>query len=108
MLERSPWVSQGVRRVPSFRNFELPQLSFTRFPNNLGRSWSLNGSYQGTIRERRENDDIEQQELRALSDCQETDETNVKSEPDQSDEAEDPNLVSYSATAQQSLLLLAD
>ncbi|KAH7397700.1 major facilitator superfamily domain-containing protein [Cadophora sp. MPI-SDFR-AT-0126] len=94
MLERSSSSSHGIRRLPSFRNFEIPQLPFQRFPSNFGRTWSLAGSYRGTVREQRSDDDLERQELERLTDVNENDGPDIKPE---SDETVDPNLVTWSS-----------
>lgn len=92
MLERSSSSSHGIRRLPSFRNFEIPQLQFQRFPSNFGRTWSLTGSYRGMVREQRSDDDLERQECERLTEVNEHDEPDIKPEPD---ETVDPNLVRY-------------
>jgi len=94
MLERSSSSSHGIRRLPSFRNFEIPQLQFQRFPSNFGRTWSLTGSYRGMVREQRSDDDLERQECERLTEVNEHDEPDIKPEPD---ETVDPNLVTWSS-----------
>ncbi|KAG4431181.1 hypothetical protein IFR05_013344, partial [Cadophora sp. M221] len=97
MLERSSSSSHGIRRLPSFRNFEIPQLSFQRLPSNFGRTWSLNGSYRGAVREQRSDDDLERQEFNRLTEVNENDEPDIKPEPDECLENGDPNLVTWSS-----------
>ncbi|PVH80244.1 MFS general substrate transporter [Cadophora sp. DSE1049] len=94
MLERSSSSSHGIRRLPSFRNFEIPQLPFQRFPSSFGGTWSLTGSYRGIVREQRSDDDLERQEFERLTEVNENDEPDIKPEPD---ETVDPNLVTWSS-----------
>lgn len=73
----------SIQRLPSFRNFELPRLSFPRFAS----SKTLNNAYRGELKD----GDLERQELQPLSPHQEE---GLKWEQEYNQEAEeDPNLV---------------
>ncbi|KAK0103601.1 hypothetical protein ONS95_005613 [Cadophora gregata] len=94
MLEQSASSPYGIRRLPSFRNFEIPQLPFQHLPSNFGRTWSLTGSYRGIVREQRSEGDLERQEFERLTEVNEIDEPDIKPEPD---ETVDPSLVTWSS-----------
>lgn len=75
--ERETSSTLSIQRLPSFRNFELPNLNFQR----LASSRTLNRVYK-------ESDDMERQELKS------SDEEGLKWEQDyNAAAAEDPNLV---------------
>lgn len=72
----------SLQRLPSFRNFELPNMSFPNFAS----SKTLNKAYRGS-------DDMERQELKKV------DEESLKWEQQYNEEAEeDPNLVCITQT----------
>ena len=84
--EVQPSSPTTVRRLPSFRNFELPTPSFTRFAS----SRTLRNGLPGDGKRIEGDDDLERQELQPLTPHREE----VKWEQDYIQAAdEDPNLV---------------
>lgn len=61
----------------------------------MGTTRSLNGSYRGIVREQRSDDDLERQKFERLTNVNENNEPDIKPEPDESPEGEDPNLVCH-------------
>ncbi|KAH8599979.1 polyamine transporter 1 [Bisporella sp. PMI_857] len=92
VIVRDTSSTHSISRLPSFRQFELPPLSFTRFPSHR----TLNPHYRMCVNEKI-TDDLERQEFQKLVTSYEED--GSASDPEQAqcqDSESDPNLVTWS------------
>lgn len=90
--------TENIGRFPSFRNFELPQINFSHFPDSCNAGKALNESRQTFMKEEKPSDyDSERQSSERLTPNDDDGWTSSQElEPPEDSNEEDPNLVTHS------------
>ncbi|KFY22429.1 hypothetical protein V493_06614 [Pseudogymnoascus sp. VKM F-4281 (FW-2241)] len=91
--------TKKIGRFPSFRNFELPQINFSHFPDSFNAEKGHNDARQTFIKEERPSDsNLERQSFERLTPIEDDDSWTSSQELERPGDSndEDPNLVTWS------------